>query len=118
MRVAERIEPAEMQENKPGLRRKLKKRIKRIGKRLRRSLIWASRTAVVLMVLQLAKRSPKLFVKIRKDVRRHIGGGDEQAATRSAAAISPQVLEDAILTLALHDDKFVSEARALLMNRE
>ena len=113
----ERIELADMEAKKPSQRRKLKKRIKRTRKRLRRSLVSAARRAVVPMAIQLARRSPKLFAKIRKDVRRHVGPGDGQPSA-GPTAIPPQVLEDAILTIALHDDRSFSEASVSLTERE
>jgi FkbM family methyltransferase len=101
----ERIELAEVEAKKPSHHRKLKKRIKSTRKRLRRWLISATRRAVVPIAIQLARRSPKLFAKIRKDVRRHVGPGDGQPA--GPKAIPPLVLEDAILTIALHDDRLL-----------
>ena len=109
--AATAVEPAS---GKRGLRRRLKKGLKRTKKRVRRWHLSAIRAAVVAVAAQMAKRAPKLFAKIRRDVHRKIGdAGGETAQPSPEAAVRAQVIEDALLTLALHEDRRSAGSSAL-----
>lgn len=83
-------------------RRKLKKRLKRAKKRAAGWLKSAVRGTAVGVARQMAKRSPRLLAKIRSDVRKKIDGTGPLPPSAVAVA-QAQAIEDALLTLALHD---------------
>lgn len=89
--------------DKRRLRRKLKKRLKQAKKRVRGWLRSAVRKSAVGMAKQMARRTPNLLAKIRRDVRRKIGGGVEPLPPTPEAIARAQAIEDALLTLALHE---------------
>lgn len=89
--------------DKRTLRRKLKKRLKSAKRRVRGWLRRAVRATAVGMAGQMAKRAPKLLAKVRRDVRRKIGGSAEPAEPSPEAVAHAQAIEDALLTLALHE---------------
>lgn len=89
--------------DKRKLSRKLKKNLKRAKKQARGWLRSAVRKSAVGVARQMAKTSPKLLTKIRRDVRQKIGGGVEPPPPSAEAIVHAQAIEDALLTLALHE---------------
>ncbi|MBK8210548.1 MAG: FkbM family methyltransferase [Rhodospirillales bacterium] len=87
---------------------KLGKGLDLARKRAERLAVSGARAALVPMTVQLARRAPKLFKKVRRDVRRKIG--DYEAAGYAAdKALMSQEVEDAVLTLLLHGNQQFSE---------
>ncbi len=102
---------------KRGPRRKLKKALKRTRRLGRRTIVAAARRTIAPAAAGFAKRFPKLFAKLRKDIRNRIGDEAAQAVLPSAPTIPPQVLEDALLTIALSQNTTSADAAALLSQR-
>jgi FkbM family methyltransferase len=109
------------------------KGLKRAKKRAQRLAVSGVRAALVPMMVQLARRAPKLFRKIRRDVRRKIGdyhegngnaaenamvSRDEANGNAAGNAMVPQEInvmvsqeiEDAVLTLLLHNNQKLAES--------
>ncbi len=92
-------------DGKHGLIKKAAKRLKLLRKRVERLALSGARAAVVPITVQLAHRAPKLFKKIRRDVRRKIGDYYEANGNAAESAMLSQEVEDAVLTLFLHDNQ-------------
>ena len=102
---------------KRGPWRKLKKALKRTRRHGRRTIVAAARRTIAPAAAGFAKRFPKLFAKLRKDIRNRIGGEAAQAILPPAPTIPPQVLEDALLTIALSQNTTSADAAVLLSQR-
>lgn len=90
---------------KHGLIQKAAKSLKLGRKRAERLAVSGVRAALVPMTVQLARRAPKLFKKIRRDVRRKIGDYYEANGNAAENAMVSQEVEDAVLTLLLHGNQ-------------
>jgi FkbM family methyltransferase len=98
---------------KRGTRRKLKKALKRTRRLARRATVSALRRTLPPLAAWFALRFPKVFAKLRDDVRQRTGG-EAAPPVLSAATLPPQVLEDALLTIALHNHTTLAETGASL----
>lgn len=103
---------------KRGPRRKLKKALKRVRRLGRQTFVAAARRTIAPAAAWFAQRFPKVFAKLRKDIRNRIGGEAAQAVLPPAPTIPPQVLEDALLTIALSQNRTPADTAALLSRRD